>query len=131
MASTNSTVNLPPGTTDHGQAGLICVPASWLDIVLFFLTNYVAHAATIVTYPGQPMLETTVRIIIAIFIPIASMQRTVPLIINHASTILRDPLRRAVNSGAMITVVKLEDISTLGSAIPASLGRSCSWLFVR
>jgi len=45
-------VNIP-GYTHHGKCNLLCAPATWFDILIFFLGNYVAHAATVVSLPGQ------------------------------------------------------------------------------
>lgn len=51
--SNNSTLPLPPGTTNHGNPKLICLPTKWTDVIVFFLGNYVAHAATIRLEPGM------------------------------------------------------------------------------
>jgi hypothetical protein len=36
----NITLALPPGSSDHGSPGLLCVPTKWSDIVVFFLTKF-------------------------------------------------------------------------------------------
>jgi hypothetical protein len=49
-AAINVTLSLPPGTSNHGDPNLICTPVSWIDIITFFLGNYVAHAATVSSF---------------------------------------------------------------------------------
>ncbi|KAF2686751.1 hypothetical protein K458DRAFT_485921 [Lentithecium fluviatile CBS 122367] len=49
----NITVTLPEGTTQYGDSELICTPAKWKDIAIFFLVNYVTHALTTVVLPGE------------------------------------------------------------------------------
>jgi hypothetical protein len=49
----NITIALPEGATNHGNEKIVCTPASWEDILIFFLVNYVAHALTVVVLPGE------------------------------------------------------------------------------
>src|SRR2546423_328016 len=53
----NITITVPNGTTDHGDPHLLCLPAKWSDIALFFFGNYLAHAATVKSLPGEPALS--------------------------------------------------------------------------
>ncbi len=53
----NITITVPIGTTNHSDPRLLCTPTKWTDIVVFFLGNYVAHAATVKSLPGEPMLS--------------------------------------------------------------------------
>jgi hypothetical protein len=48
----NITVTLPVGSTLY-DSKVICTPADWKDIVVFFLVNYIAHALTTVVLPGE------------------------------------------------------------------------------
>ncbi|MCJ1331662.1 hypothetical protein MMC10_008353 [Thelotrema lepadinum] len=45
------TLQVPAGTSTHGDANLICTPTQWTDVLLFLLANYVAHVLTIVSRP--------------------------------------------------------------------------------
>src|ERR1700723_3713329 len=49
----NITIAVPEGSTDHGNKDILCTPAEWEDILVFFLVNYVAHALTVVVLPGE------------------------------------------------------------------------------
>ncbi|KAM5520282.1 hypothetical protein FOXYSP1_18706 [Fusarium oxysporum f. sp. phaseoli] len=61
MSSNSTSVVLPPGTSNHSNPNIICFPAKWSDIAIFFLGNYVAHAATVLSIPalakGQVFFE--------------------------------------------------------------------------
>jgi hypothetical protein len=39
------------------QGSTVCTSAGWDDFVIFFLTNYLTHAATAVRYPGETSNE--------------------------------------------------------------------------
>lgn len=52
-AKQNITVTLPEGTKQYADSEVICMPAKWKDIALFFLVNYVTHALTTVVLPGE------------------------------------------------------------------------------
>jgi hypothetical protein len=49
----NITVTLPEGTHIFNNSEIICTPAKWKDIAIFFLVNYVTHALTTVVLPGE------------------------------------------------------------------------------
>ena len=53
----NMTISVPFGTTDHGTENLICSPAEWTDYIIFFAINYMAHAFTLMSRPGETMSE--------------------------------------------------------------------------
>jgi len=43
----------PPGYFYRSNCELLCRPAEWFDVIVFFLGNYVAHILTVVSQPGQ------------------------------------------------------------------------------
>lgn len=49
----NITVTLPEGTHLFNDSEIICMPANWKDVAIFFLVNYVTHALTTVVLPGE------------------------------------------------------------------------------
>ncbi|KAH6677088.1 hypothetical protein B0J14DRAFT_451367, partial [Halenospora varia] len=56
-------------TTTHGNPYIICPPASGLDIFIFFLGNYFAHAARVTTRPGATALEGFAIAVLALLFP--------------------------------------------------------------
>jgi hypothetical protein len=77
---TNSTI---PGTIDHGD-NLICTPTNWYNIVIFFVGNYFAHAATIKSYPGERTWSLTIATVSALLIPTTGLIRGINSIARNA-----------------------------------------------
>lgn len=118
---TNFTIPVPNGTTNHGQPGLVCVPPTWINILTFFATNYFAHAATVLTKPGQSTLETVVSISCALFVPAAGALRILRYLLLHPITI-SNKLQRAAAAGALCMVVRETRIDQPTSSKGSSVG---------
>jgi hypothetical protein len=103
--STNDTVILPPGTSNHGIPNLLCLPAKWTDIAAFFLGNYIAHAATVVLQPGSSPLNTAVAMIFACLLPGSGLARALRAIMAGIR-FTQDELRVAARAGALCTFLK-------------------------
>jgi hypothetical protein len=65
----NFTITVPPNAQNHGDPGLICLPPIWADYFIFFATNYIAHAATLISVPGETLWEILISTANALFIP--------------------------------------------------------------
>lgn len=61
--------------TNHGDPHLSCTPTKWSDIASFFLGNYVAHAATVKTYPGEGGTSTLLAMLGALLLPTSGLLR--------------------------------------------------------
>jgi hypothetical protein len=86
-----------------------CSPATAEDILFFFLANYVAHIATIKTYPGEPATSVARRALATLFYPFTGITGAFYAIesIFHAET--RCPnagLQRARDAGALLVVTR-------------------------
>ena len=101
-----SNITLPQGSTDHGNPNLLCTPAQWYDVLIFFLTNYVAHAATVVPGPGQPWDSSLAYAMHAIFLPSTALVRALVVIARRASFERKNPLKRAARAGALCMVLR-------------------------
>lgn len=53
----NFTIALPAGTSNHGDPHILCPPTTWASIAVFFLGNYLAHAATVKLPPATSLLS--------------------------------------------------------------------------
>lgn len=100
---TDFTVALPNGTTNHGNPDLICVPATWHDILIFFATNYVVHTATALSMPGETLGETAFVLFACLVLPASALSRSYRAIVLHA-VLKSDPLERATRSHALCMV---------------------------
>lgn len=98
-----------PGFTHHGDCSLMCKPAEWKDIMVFFLGNYVSHAATVIGRPGQSSLSWAVSILLALCFPGAGV-----LVAVHAVSSLAcfapTELTKAARAGALCLIFKPDEI---------------------
>jgi hypothetical protein len=83
-ATINVTLSLPSGTTNHGDPNLLCTPVSWIDIINFFLGNYVAHAATVSSFHGEGKFSLILNAIAALLFPAYGLFRGITLIMTLA-----------------------------------------------
>ena len=122
----NITIQVPIGTTNHSDPSILCTPSHWNTIAVFYLGNYVSHAATIQRYPGEATSAFISSIILALFLPTSGVLRGFQQIWRYANfravhytglwTFLcsifnreffeTDELRKACKAGALCMVVK-------------------------
>jgi hypothetical protein len=86
----NMTVLVPEGSRNYGDPGLLCIPNTWNLITAFYFANYVAHAFTIKTLPGEKLPSKIVIFIIALFFPFFGISRGLEAALRCA----RRPIRR-------------------------------------
>jgi len=113
-SSSNSTNTLPPGAFTHGNPNLICVQAKWSDVFIFLLGNYVAHAATVVSSPGQSTATTVVSIIFALLSPARGFHLGIRTLFRLAF-LGRTDLTKAARAGALVKVVRKADYARNGA----------------
>ncbi len=99
------TVTVPEGTQSHDNPNLLCTPARWADVAVFFLANYVAHAATVKSIPGEPVLATLRVYLFALLSPSAGVVRGVRAIRQIAIN-SDTPLETAAKAGALCVVIR-------------------------
>lgn len=109
VALHNYTIALPPGSSDHGTPGLICTPTKPIDVLTFYLFNYVAHAATVLTRPGERADDYLVSVIGSLLFPALGLYRGIEAILCGAVFARDDDLRKAARSGALCLVVRGAD----------------------
>ena len=81
------------------------MPPQWSDYVVFFATNYLAHAFTLVTRPGQHPIETIVSALNALFVPSSGALYALRGLFLRAGP-RGNELERAARAGALCTVMK-------------------------
>jgi hypothetical protein len=95
-----------PGFVHHGNCDLLCGPVSWIDLTIFFLGNYAAHAATVLSQPGEAPLRTAVVMVTALLFPGAGVLRGAQALVRLA-ILAPTELQRAARAGALRMVVKV------------------------
>ena len=103
----NFTVAVPPGTVNHGNPSLICTPPEWYNYAVFYLANYFAHIFTVVTMPGQGTRETADVLFLALILPGSGVARAASTMVRRALLYRKDPLKQALQAGALCMVAEI------------------------
>lgn len=98
-------IKVPTGVTYDQDSESVCIPSEWTDIVIFFFANYLAHAATVVTLPGEPQSITIFNMVLATLWPSFGCGRGISTIARSA-IFSKDPLKQAQRAGALCMVVR-------------------------
>jgi hypothetical protein len=105
----------PLNATNHGSPDIFCVvPSPWFGVMLFYLGNYAAHAATLITYPGEDPIYVGAAILYALFFPTTGIVRGLNAIFRRARVRGKFPfvedseLRVAARAGALCMIVRTE-----------------------
>ncbi|KAF5870861.1 putative pogo transposable protein [Botrytis fragariae] len=108
---TNITINVPNSTTQHGNDHILCLPIAknyWPSVaavIIFFATNYLAHAATVKSSPGDDTLLQGCNALLALFFPMSGLLRALNAIVRLPIR-ARNELEKACKAGALCMVVR-------------------------
>jgi hypothetical protein len=103
--SNSNSPTLPPGSSNHGDPNLLCRPSRLPDVLIFFLGNYVLHAATARPLPGESLISQAIATILALLLPSSGVLRGIKAIVSGAKFSSND-LVIAARAGALCTVVR-------------------------
>lgn len=104
----NITITVPDGSSNHGDPNLLCTPSSWTDIITFYVGNYAAHAATVISLPGESTISTTRVGLSALLFPTSGLMRGFLTIATFA-TFAKTDLQKAARSRALCMVIRSQD----------------------
>lgn len=102
----NITITVPDGTSNHGDPHLLCTPTKATDIAAFFLGNYLAHVASMISLPGEAPIPVFLSMIATLFYPVSGVRRGIEAIKRRAILHRRTPLDTALKAGALAEVVR-------------------------
>ncbi|KAF2478289.1 uncharacterized protein BDR25DRAFT_276181, partial [Lindgomyces ingoldianus] len=105
IALHNITLPLPLGTSTHNSPGLLCTPTKWSDLASFYLFNYIAHAATVLTRPGERSFDFVATVLGCLLFPALGLYRGIEAILS-GSVFAKDDLTKAARSGALCMLVR-------------------------
>jgi hypothetical protein len=101
-----------------------------LDVLIFFLANYFAHAATVKALPGESTKDLAFAVFLAITFPFSGVSRGLEAIVRHASFCC-DDLKKAARTGALCIIVRSFYCDDLKKAARAGalciIVRSADW----
>ena len=95
-------------TTIGARNPIECVPNTWRDVLVFFLVNYVTHAITVKTLPGETAIASAFYQIVAFFLPFSGVLRGIQSI-RTAAVFADDKLQIAARAGALCIVARSGD----------------------
>ncbi|KAK6435155.1 hypothetical protein LTR95_008659 [Oleoguttula sp. CCFEE 5521] len=105
----NLTIQIPPGTTLSNDGRVLCTSGNaWKEALLvftFFATNYLAHAATIKSTPGDTTTITACNMCLAILFPMSGLMRALNAIARFAR-FGESEIENACRAGALCMVVR-------------------------
>lgn len=99
------TIEVPNGTTQHGNSRILSPPTTWISIAKFFLGNFVAHIATVKSVPGEKLPVTACNLILAFLFPTSGLMRGLNAIARGAR-FGKTELDKACRAGALCVVVR-------------------------
>ena len=105
LPSQNVSITVPNGFSKHGNDDLFCVPTKWYQIVIFFAVNYLSHAATIKSRPGQTYFHSARDFLLALAFPFSGVLRAVETF-WRCSWPWENDLVKATRAGAFCVVVR-------------------------
>ena len=108
LPSHNVTITVPNGFSNHGKDDLLCVPTKWYQIFTFFAVNFVSHAATVKTRPGQMYYHKICDFLLALAFPFSGVMRAMETFIR-SSWPSDDDLVKACRAGALCVVARTSD----------------------
>lgn len=109
----NITLTVPQGTLlfNHSDPHLVCRATRWTDIAAFFLGNYISHAATVKSRPGELVAVSLAMQYFALIFPTVGVGRGIEAIVAWTVyyNLRKRPLYAAARAGALCMVVRDND----------------------
>ncbi|KAI9660558.1 MAG: hypothetical protein M1821_009910 [Bathelium mastoideum] len=108
---TTISIQVPNGTTQHDNEHILCLPITksyWpsvAGIIIFFATNYLAHAATVKSSPGDDVLVQACNAILALCFPMSGLLRALNAIVRFPVA-AENEVDKACRAGALCMVVR-------------------------
>ena len=100
------TITVPKGTRLKGtDPQILCTPSKWTDVATFLLANYVAHAVTVKSLPGESTSSVLRNVVCSLLFPIWGVNRGANAIYQRA-IFAKTPLEAAAKAGALCMVVR-------------------------
>ena len=87
---------------------VVCTPTNWYDIVWFYFANYIMHALSVRSLPGENLFTSIVFKIACLMIPYTGIRRGLCLI-SRASNVVRNDLQAAARANALCMIVRSVD----------------------
>ncbi|MCJ1313981.1 hypothetical protein MMC25_007661 [Agyrium rufum] len=97
--------SLQSNTTIASDCTVICKPAGWTDLLIFYLGNFFAHAVTVRSEPGQSTYDRIVIAVTALLFPTSGLLAGVEAITSGAK-FGKTSLQAGARAGAVYMVTR-------------------------
>lgn len=105
---------------------LYCRESKWSDLVVFFLANVVAHAATVPSSPRSNTIDNIESMLLSLFLPYFGIGRAIG-IIRRAAIFASSPLQQAKRAEAICAVGRTRKWRESGGPVIGPTG--AAWFF--
>ncbi|KAI4249389.1 MAG: hypothetical protein LQ352_005670 [Teloschistes flavicans] len=92
-------------TADPDGSRVWCEPTHWYDILWFFFANFVLHALSVRSLPGENAIASTAYKICSLLVPYTGVRRGLCLILR-ASNFAGNDLQSAARANALCMVIR-------------------------
>ncbi|KAL9595356.1 MAG: hypothetical protein Q9179_005019 [Wetmoreana sp. 5 TL-2023] len=92
-------------TTESDGSQVWCEPTRWYDILWFFFANFILHALSVRTLPGESPLFSTVFKFCSLLVPYTGVRRGLCLILR-ASNLAGNDLQAAARANALCMIIR-------------------------
>ena len=93
---------------DSSDGQLYCERTTWWDVCWFFFANYLLHALSVRSLPGENIYASTTFKLCCLLVPYTGVRRGLSLI-SRASSLTKDDLQAAGRAGALCMVIRKPD----------------------
>ncbi|KAH7200587.1 hypothetical protein BKA60DRAFT_528931, partial [Fusarium oxysporum] len=114
---------LPARTTNHSDPHLLCPPVSWENVVVFFLGNYITHAATVKLPPATPLLANIWICLGALLMPATGLVFGLLAFSQAIKGLKESELTKATVAGALCMYVRTSEWPPNGETIEVKATR--------
>ena len=90
---------------DSSDGHLYCEKTTWYDVCWYFFTNYLLHALSVRSLPGENVYSSTAFKLCCLLVPYTGVRRGLSLI-SRASSLTKDDLQAAARAGALCMVIR-------------------------
>lgn len=100
--------NITIESNNNHDPKLHCNPTRWYDICWFFFANYLLHALSVRSLPGENFYSATVFKLCCLFVPYTGLRRGLCLI-SRAGNLAGNDLQAAARANALCMVIRKLD----------------------
>ena len=93
---------------DGSNPHIYCEKTQWYHVCWFFFSNYLLHALSVRSLPGENNYSTTVFKLCCLLVPYTGVRRGLCLV-SRASSLAKDDLQAAARAGALVMVTRGKD----------------------